>query len=547
MDQRQYRADQPCDDAVVVPCADWDQPRDFLGRTQMNWVKDQLRSSDAVWKVMANELMVMPAKVLGGAFFTFDNWQGYPREREELLTFIRDRQINDVVFVTGDIHTFIAGDVRTAMGEGDLVGLEFVGGSITSLNLGESDIPAGGGVTIEGNDANPSTDPAIIEALRGFNPWVDAADFDHARLRQGHGDPGELRLRAGARGDDQAAHDADAALRWVPLAGGPRADIHQGRQRPARDATGAMNRRQFVTAAGSAAAAAVLAPPAWAGGGGRAAPLARGGRFAEGVMSGEPTPRSIALWTRVHDLEGRVAVDLEVARDRGFDRVVARRRLTTSEARGHAVKARLDGLRPHEQYFYRFSTATREGPVGRFRTALPADSQQPVRFAFYSCQEYAHGFYNAHEVLARDDLDFVVCLGDYIYADAELVGRARRRRARRRGRPRDRRPALRVLAGGLPPQVRAVPLGRGAAQGAAALPDRADLGRPRGAEQLRRRRARRRPAGRARLQPRAAARGLPCLLRVVALHAPAPRSHLPLAVLRPHGRPDPHGPAPVPR
>ena len=155
----------------------------------MNWVKDQLRSSDAVWKVMANELMVMPAKVLGGAFFTFDNWQGYPREREELLTFIRDRQINDVVFVTGDIHTFIAGDVRTAMGEGDLVGLEFVGGSITSLNLGESDIPAGGGVTIEGNDANPSTDPAIIEALRGFNPWVDAADFDTPRLRQGRRRP----------------------------------------------------------------------------------------------------------------------------------------------------------------------------------------------------------------------------------------------------------------------------------------------------------------------------------------------------------------------
>ena len=183
MDQRQYRDDQPCDDAVVVPCADWDQPRDFLGRTQMNWVKDQLRSSDAVWKVMANEVMVMPAKVLGGAFFTFDNWQGYPREREELLTFIRDRQIKDVVFVTGDIHTFIAGDVRTAMGEGDLVGLEFVGGSITSLNLGESDIPAGGGVTIQGNDANPSTDPAVIEALRGFNPWVDAADFD----RHGYG------------------------------------------------------------------------------------------------------------------------------------------------------------------------------------------------------------------------------------------------------------------------------------------------------------------------------------------------------------------------
>ena len=34
-------------------------------------------------------------------------------------------------------------------------------------------------MTIKGNDANPKTDPGIINALRGFNPWVDQADFDH--------------------------------------------------------------------------------------------------------------------------------------------------------------------------------------------------------------------------------------------------------------------------------------------------------------------------------------------------------------------------------
>ena len=47
-------------------------------------------------------------------------------------------------------------------------------------------------------------------------------------------------------------------------------------------------RRQFVVAAGTTAAAAILAPEAL--GQSRAAPLARGGRFSEGVMSGEPTP-----------------------------------------------------------------------------------------------------------------------------------------------------------------------------------------------------------------------------------------------------------------
>lgn len=179
-DQRTYRDNQPCDDAVVAPCADYDQPRDFLGRAQMNWVKSTLSASKARWKVMANEVTIMPTRVTNGANYTYDNWLGYPQEREELLTHIRDAKINDVVFVTGDIHTFIAGDVRTGDGAtGDTVATELVGGSITSQSLGETNLDAGGGTVIKGNDANPSTPQVLIDALRGFNPQVDNADFDH--------------------------------------------------------------------------------------------------------------------------------------------------------------------------------------------------------------------------------------------------------------------------------------------------------------------------------------------------------------------------------
>jgi alkaline phosphatase D len=179
LDQRQYRADQPCGDEIAPACAELDQPRDFLGRTQMRWIKQELQRSRAAWKVIGNEVMVMPAKVTGDAFVEFDSWQGYPREREELLAHIDRKRIRDVVFVTGDIHTFIAGDVKTQGGLGKSVALEFVGGSITSTNFGEIDLPIGGGQVLKGNDANPHTDPAIIEALRGINPWVDQAEFDH--------------------------------------------------------------------------------------------------------------------------------------------------------------------------------------------------------------------------------------------------------------------------------------------------------------------------------------------------------------------------------
>jgi alkaline phosphatase D len=179
LDQRQYRDDQPCDDAVTPACAEWSQPRDLLGRTQLDWAKRQLSASKAAWKVVGNQVMMMPTKVLGDSYYTFDSWQGYPGEREELLAHVADERIDDVVFVTGDIHTFIAGDVRRDMGSGDTVALEFAGGSITSLSLGETDLNAGGGVILPGNDADPNTPQAIIDTLRGVNPWVDQADFDH--------------------------------------------------------------------------------------------------------------------------------------------------------------------------------------------------------------------------------------------------------------------------------------------------------------------------------------------------------------------------------
>jgi alkaline phosphatase D len=181
LDERRYRDDQPCGDATAPPCPELPQPRDLLGDTQMRWAKRQLASSRAAWKVIGNEVMMMPAKVTGGAYAEYDSWHGYPGERAELLRHIARERVEDVVFLTGDLHIFVAGDVRTEEddGPGETVALEFVGGGITSQNFGETDLPIGGGQVLPGNDANPRTDPAIINALRGINPWVDQADFDH--------------------------------------------------------------------------------------------------------------------------------------------------------------------------------------------------------------------------------------------------------------------------------------------------------------------------------------------------------------------------------
>ena len=151
-----YRDDQPCGDPVVGPsCPELEQPRKYLGRKQMKFVKKRLASSGAAWKVVANQLMIMRTYFPGGDIINFDSWMGYPTERKELVGHIKSKKIKDVVFVTGDIHTFVAGDVRLNDDDKRALATEFVGGSISAPGLGE-----GGGGVLPGADPNNPKTPA---------------------------------------------------------------------------------------------------------------------------------------------------------------------------------------------------------------------------------------------------------------------------------------------------------------------------------------------------------------------------------------------------
>jgi alkaline phosphatase D len=109
-----------------------------------------------------------------------------------------------------------------------------------------------------------------------------------------------------------------------------------------------LSRRQFLVRSGAAGAAVVVAPQsaltALAEPRARAAALLRGGAFRQGVLSGEPTPSGITLLTVLDEVSGPGSVRLEIARDPGFRRVVARRAISTRGAIGHSVKARVERL-----------------------------------------------------------------------------------------------------------------------------------------------------------------------------------------------------------
>lgn len=184
---------------------------------------------------------------------------------------------------------------------------------------------------------------------------------------------------------------------------------------------GGLNRRLFLGYSAALAAVPYLGNEARA----EPNPTFSSNPFTLGVVSGDPDARGMVLWTRLapepREPDGGMAphaveVSWEVAEDDAMKKVVAKGTALATPQLGHTVHVEVGSLKPDRWYWYRFRAGDAESVVGRTRT-LPAPhaASEKVRFAFASCQHYEHGFYTAYEQMARDDLDLVFFLGDYIY------------------------------------------------------------------------------------------------------------------------------------
>lgn len=139
--------------------------RTILGLKQKKWLKKNLKGSAARWKVLGNQVMFAEYNVGWAASssrdFTpeqlesvfLDIWDGYPAERAEIIAFIEEEGIDDVIILTGDVHCSFAYDIAQkpsaistapeevtydpATGEGS-VAVEFVTPGITSANFDEN-------------------------------------------------------------------------------------------------------------------------------------------------------------------------------------------------------------------------------------------------------------------------------------------------------------------------------------------------------------------------------------------------------------------------
>ncbi|MCC9603591.1 alkaline phosphatase D family protein [Stieleria sp. JC731] len=147
--------------------------------------------------------------------------------------------------------------------------------------------------------------------------------------------------------------------------------------------------------------------------------------FKLGVASGDPDHRGFVLWTRLAPEPMQpgggmpaqnVEVTWEVATDDQMRSVVAKGTQLATPALGHSVHVELTDLKPDRWYWYRFRCGDAESTIGRARTMPhPQSSPSKVRFAVASCQNFEQGLFTAYEQMAKDELDLVFHLGDYIY------------------------------------------------------------------------------------------------------------------------------------
>ncbi len=124
-----------------------DKARTMLGEEQANWFINNLESTNAEWKVIGNQVIFANLNIqpITGKERpkNMDAWDGYPAERARLLEAFKEKELTNLVFVSGDTHCSWAIELPSDMNEYDIrtskgtYGVEFGTPGLTSANLDE--------------------------------------------------------------------------------------------------------------------------------------------------------------------------------------------------------------------------------------------------------------------------------------------------------------------------------------------------------------------------------------------------------------------------
>ncbi len=205
-----------------------DPDRSLTGAAQGRWLADSLTTSASQWKLVGNPVMLAPMLMpprprgqelavkattdpmtWGEAKPNTDTWDGYPAQRRRLLEGIAAAGVDDVVFLSGDVHTAWANDIEL---DERPVATELVCSAVTSNNV----------------DDFMGTEPrtvslAMEEAIQRTNPHVRFVNLDDHGFSILELTPAQARMEWWAVDDrrDQASGAHRLAVRRV-ASGDPR-------------------------------------------------------------------------------------------------------------------------------------------------------------------------------------------------------------------------------------------------------------------------------------------------------------------------------------
>ncbi|MCI5055535.1 MAG: alkaline phosphatase D family protein [Flavobacteriales bacterium] len=125
--------------------------RSMLGKLQREWLLEGMKNSNAKWKFLGNQVMFsslkskMVEKRSPGAFM--DAWEGYPYERQMIFDSWKENNLNNIIVLTGDVHTSWAIDLTSKPRDLDFydpknsktgIGAELITPSVTYFNADEA-------------------------------------------------------------------------------------------------------------------------------------------------------------------------------------------------------------------------------------------------------------------------------------------------------------------------------------------------------------------------------------------------------------------------
>ncbi len=182
---RDQQGDNNAEQGFVQTGVFADAAREILGSTQQAWVSAQLARPEHSWRLLGNQVVMAPLKIVGApratgasVFANPDQWDGYEPARDRFLDAAAAANVQNLVVLTGDVHASMAFEIVRdpnnpasydgLSGRGS-EGVEFVTPSISSAGENEE----------QAEDPETLVEQLIVrgsEALRATNPQLKLFD-----------------------------------------------------------------------------------------------------------------------------------------------------------------------------------------------------------------------------------------------------------------------------------------------------------------------------------------------------------------------------------